>query len=62
MAQELLTTFEADLGEVALIPSAGGVFEVRVDGDVLWSRQARGGFPGSATQVMLLFWSDCSDK
>lgn len=45
MAQELLTTFEAELGEVALLPSAGGVFEVRVDGDTLWSRKAEGRFP-----------------
>jgi selenoprotein W-related protein len=45
MAQELLSTFEAELGEVALIPGGVGVFEVRVDGDVLWSRHAEGGFP-----------------
>lgn len=45
MAQELLTTFEAELGEVALIPGTGGVFEVRVGGDRLWSRTARGRFP-----------------
>lgn len=45
MAQELLTTFEADIGEVALVPGAGGVFEVRVDGARLWSRHERGRFP-----------------
>ena len=45
MAQELLTTFPADLGEVALVPGSGGVFEVRVDGDTVWSRKAEGGFP-----------------
>jgi selenoprotein W-related protein len=44
-AQELLTTFEAELGEVALRPGSGGVFEIRVDGETLWSRQADGGFP-----------------
>jgi selenoprotein W-related protein len=44
-AQELLTTFEPDLGEVALVPGAGGVFEVRVGGDTLWSRKAAGRFP-----------------
>jgi selenoprotein W-related protein len=44
-AQELLTTFEPDLGEVALVPGTGGVFEVRVDGDTLWSRKAAGRFP-----------------
>jgi len=45
MAQELLTTFEAEIGEVALVPGKGGVFEVRVDGSRLWSRQERGRFP-----------------
>jgi selenoprotein W-related protein len=45
-AQELLTTFEDELGEVALVPGTGGVFEVRVDGQVVWSRKAEGRFPG----------------
>jgi selenoprotein W-related protein len=45
LAQELLTTFEAELGEVALIPGTGGVFEVRVDGETIWSRKAEGRFP-----------------
>lgn len=45
MAQELLTTFQDDVGEVALIPGAGGVFEVRSGGTVLWSRATEGGFP-----------------
>jgi selenoprotein W-related protein len=35
MAQELLTTFEKELGEVALVPGSGGIFEVTLDGDVL---------------------------
>ena len=45
MAQELLTTFEEELGEVALIPGSGGVFEVRVGESLVWSRKAEGGFP-----------------
>lgn len=45
MAQELLTTFERELGEVALRPGTGGVFDVSVDGDLLWSRKAEGRFP-----------------
>jgi len=44
-AQELLTTFPADLGEVALVPGTGGVFTVRLDDDVLWDRREHGGFP-----------------
>ena len=45
LAQELLTSFEAELGEVALRPGQGGVFEVRLDGETLWSRAAEGRFP-----------------
>ena len=44
-AQELLTTFQAELGEVALVPGTGGIFEVRVGGEVVWSRAAEGRFP-----------------
>ena len=45
MAQELLTTFQDELGEVALMPGSGGVFEIRSCGTVIWSRAADGGFP-----------------
>lgn len=45
MAQEFLTTFEAEIGEVALIPGSGGIFEVRAGDRVLWSRHGRKRFP-----------------
>ena len=45
LAQELLTTFEDDLAEVALVPGKGGVFEVRVDDETVWSRETERGFP-----------------
>jgi selenoprotein W-related protein len=45
MAQELLTTFQSEIGEVALQPGTGGVFEVRVDGATIWSRSGEGRFP-----------------
>ena len=45
LAQELLTTFENDLAEVALLPGKGGVFEVRVDAETVWSRETERGFP-----------------
>lgn len=44
-AQELLTTFEGDLAEVALLPAGSGVFRVFLDGALLWDRKERGGFP-----------------
>lgn len=46
IAQELLQTFGEELGEVALIPGTGGIYEIAVDGRVIWERKADGGFPG----------------
>jgi len=46
LAQELLSTFEEELGEVTLRPAGKGVFEITTgDGHVLWSRKAEGRFP-----------------
>ena len=45
MAQELLTTFEVELGGLILIPGSGGVFEIRVDGSSIWSRAEQKRFP-----------------
>ena len=44
-AQELLTTFVDELGEVALVPGKGGVFDVRLDGETIWSRAIERRFP-----------------
>ncbi len=45
MAQELLSSFEEELAEVALRPGRGGVFEVSVDNELIWSRGTEGRFP-----------------
>lgn len=46
MAQEILSTFQEQLGGVTLVPGeVGGTFEVTVDGTVLWERKRDGGFP-----------------
>ena len=45
MAQELLTTFEDEIGGVTLLPGTGGVFTVTADGATVWSRKERGRFP-----------------
>lgn len=45
MAQELLSTFSTELGEAALVPGTGGIFEVKVDGQIIWSRKDMGRFP-----------------
>ena len=54
MAQELLFTFAAELGEVALVPGSGGVFEIRVDDALIWSRTESGGFPEIKTLKQLV--------
>jgi selenoprotein W-related protein len=43
--EELLTTFAEELGEVALVPRTGGVFEATLDGEPVWERVRDGGFP-----------------
>ena len=45
MTQELLTTFERELTEVALRPGDEGIFEITLDGETIWSRAAEGRFP-----------------
>jgi len=39
LAQELLTAFEAELAEVALLPGSSGIFDVRLDGEVVASNR-----------------------
>ena len=45
MAQELLQTFEDELGGVTLVPGTGGVFVVRSGDQIVWSRKEEGRFP-----------------
>lgn len=45
MAQELLATFDADLGAVSLMPGTGGIFKVEIGDKVIWDRKRDGGFP-----------------
>ena len=49
LAQELLSTSGTDLGEVALSPGTGGMFEITYDGTTIWERKADGGFPDAKT-------------
>jgi selenoprotein W-related protein len=48
MAQELLSTFAADLDAVTLVPGTGGVFRIEYDGELIWERVRDGGFPDAA--------------
>ena len=46
MAQELLSTFDQEVGEVSLKPDhTGGVFEIRVDDELIFSRAVESRFP-----------------
>ena len=55
MAQELLATFEEELGAVTLVPNAeGGVFEVRIAGETIFSRAEAGRFPDIAELKQLV--------
>jgi selenoprotein W-related protein len=53
MAQELLGSFEGDLAEVALVPGRGGVFVIRLDGEIIWDRSLHG-FPEPAAVKRLV--------
>lgn len=45
MAQELLSTFDGDIDELALQPGSGGVFTVTANGVMVWCRKDMGRFP-----------------
>lgn len=59
IAQELLTTFEGDLQRVSLLPGSGGVFEVRLNGECIFSRSDAGRFPEAKELKQLI--RDCID-
>lgn len=45
MAQEVLSTFSLEIGEVTLVPGTGGIFQLHLDGALIWDRKEKGGFP-----------------
>ena len=45
MQQELLTTFQDELVEVALRPGTGGVYDIHLNDELVWSRKQQGRFP-----------------
>ena len=42
MTEQLLEEFEDSITEFTLVPSSGGVFEVDLDGDRIYSKKATG--------------------
>lgn len=49
MAQEVLSTFSLEMGAVTLVPGTGGIFEIRLDDELIWERKRDGGFPDVKT-------------
>ena len=45
LGQELLSTFEHSIGEVALVPGESGQFQVFANEKIVWDRKTDGGFP-----------------
>jgi len=58
LAQELLTTFQDSIGEVALMPqrNESGTFIVRVNGKIIWDRKnsSTSGFPEAKVLKVLV--------
>ena len=51
MADELLKNFEPEIASLELIPSSGGVFEVLVNGSLVYSKKATGRHAATAEVV-----------
>ncbi len=45
LAQELLATHGGDVAGLTLVPGRGGVFVVRIDGEVVFSQKEAGRYP-----------------
>jgi selenoprotein W-related protein len=61
MAQELLSSFGADLGGVTLVPGTGGIFTIICNDELIWDRKRDGGFPDAAElkrRVRDLVWPE----
>jgi len=45
MAEKILTDYEHDISEMVLVPSGGGVFEITVSDELVYSKKATGRHP-----------------
>lgn len=66
LAQELLTTFEEELGGVTLVPASGGTFEITINNrqieTLIWSRKHEGRFPEAKEVKQRVRDQLCPDK
>lgn len=54
LAQEILMTFVDELYEVALRPGSGGIFDIYLDAELLFSKKTEGRFPESSELKQLI--------
>ena len=66
LAQELLSTFEEELGGVTLVPATGGKFEIALNDNLttilIWSRKLEGRFPEAKEAKQLIRDQLCPEK
>lgn len=48
MTTEILETYKQQIEALELVPDKGGVFEVKIDDDLVYSKDATGEFPSNA--------------
>ncbi len=54
MTDELLKALEFEIKSLELIPSSGGVFEVEVNGNLIYSKKATGRHAGTGEVLNLI--------
>ena len=45
LTDHLLRSFGPDIGSLLIVPDFNGVFDVRVDDELVWSKDEQGDFP-----------------
>lgn len=45
MTEKILEAYKTQVSSLEIVPSSGGVFEVRVDGQLVFSKRESGRFP-----------------
>ena len=53
-AEELFNHFRQDIEKLELIPSSGGVFEVTVNGEKIYSKKETGVFPDTEEMIQII--------
>jgi selenoprotein W-related protein len=51
LTTKLLTTYKQKISELKLIPSGGGAFELKLDGELVYSKLKTGKFPDEKQMV-----------